>query len=186
MEAEAKVSGLIQARDRPSRMIVAAQALALACAVALIVVTAHESRWDLRSLGVIAAMSVISDLTFVETGSTRVKLSGSFLGIVLAAILLGGGPAAVVGLLTIAIGWFRSREAPHYLRNNLVTFAWFPLLSGLFFHAAIRSAHTGPGAAPYYLFVFVTFVLALTTNFVGIAAYQCYLDGSSLVGKARE
>jgi diguanylate cyclase (GGDEF)-like protein len=34
--------------------------------------------------------------------------------------------------------------------------------------------------------VFVTFVLALALNFVGIAGYQCYLDGQSLWRKTRE
>jgi diguanylate cyclase (GGDEF)-like protein len=179
------IQGKAATRDRPAACVVAAQVSGLIAACVLIALTAGNYTWDLGQLGVIAAMAVISDLTCVEL-SGRLKLSGSFLGIVLAAVLLGGGPAALVGVLTISIGWFRWREARHYLLNNLVTFAWFPLLSGLFFHGAVHLLHTSPGAAGYYVLVFATFVLALALNFLGVAKFQSHLDRSSLVDKARE
>ena len=72
----------------------------------------------------------------------------------LAAVLLGAGPAALIGVLSIAVGWFRSREAAHTLRNNLATFAWYPLIAGLFFHAMTGLAGVGPRAIGYYLLVF--------------------------------
>ena len=93
----------------------------------------------------IATFTIVSGLTYVETGSTQAQGLGQLLGLMLAAVLLGGGPAALVGMLTIAFVWLRSREAPHYLRNNLVTFAWFPLAGGLFFHAAVNLLHISSG-----------------------------------------
>jgi diguanylate cyclase (GGDEF)-like protein len=162
------------------------QLLALALAGGLIALTYGSYSWDTWSLLVIAVLTIASDLTFVETGSSKLKVSGSFLGIILGAVLLGGGPAAIVGVLSIAVGWFRSREAPHYLRNNLATYAWFPLVSGLFFHAVIGATHIGAGDVGYYLIVFATFVVALALNFVAIAGYQCYLEASSLAEKALE
>jgi diguanylate cyclase (GGDEF)-like protein len=174
-------------RRRPSgRQVALLQVVALGVAAALAAVTSGSDRWDAWSLGVIALLTVGSDLTYVETGSAKLKVSGSFLGIILAAVLLGGGPAALIGVLSIAIGWFRSREAGHYLRNNLATYAWFPLLSGLFFHAATATAHIGPHEISYYLLVFATFALALALNFGAIAGYQCYIDSSSLSQKALE
>jgi diguanylate cyclase (GGDEF)-like protein len=104
----------------------------------------------------------------------------------LAAILLGGGPAALVGVLSITVGWLRSREAAHYFRNNIVTYAWFPLVGGLWFHATVSLAGVGPDQPGYYLLVFVAFVLALALNFAMSAGYQCHLDGSSLGHKASE
>jgi diguanylate cyclase (GGDEF)-like protein len=169
-----------------SRAVALGQWLALAIAAGLAALTSGADRWDLPSLGVIIALTVVSDLTSVDTGSSMLKLSGSFLGIILAAVLLGGGPAALVGVVAIGVGWFRSREAAHYLRNNLVTYAWFPLLAGLFFHAAIGLGHIGSGDARYYLLVFATFVIALGLNFVGAAGYQCYVEGSALRDKAHE
>jgi diguanylate cyclase len=159
---------------------------ALAAGAALVILTANSARWSLAPLGVIAVLTVISDLTSVDAPSTKLKLSGSFLGIMLAAVLLGAGPAAVVGVLSIAIGWLRSREAPHYLRNNLATFLWFPLIGSAFFHGAVRLTNVGPEAPAYYLLVFAAFVFAMALNFVMVAGYQGYLDGCSLIDKTRE
>jgi diguanylate cyclase (GGDEF)-like protein len=160
---------------------------ALACAIAVVLVTAQPARWSPPwPLLVIALFAVVSDLSAVDTGSTKVKVSGSFLGIMLAAVLLGGVAAALVGVLTMATGWFRWREPPHYLRNNLVTYTWFPLASGLFFHAVAGAAHLSPEGAAYYLLVFATFALALMLNFLGAAGYQCVIDGSSLLVKVRD
>ncbi|MEA2272001.1 MAG: hypothetical protein QOI98_709 [Solirubrobacteraceae bacterium] len=160
--------------------------LALAGAALVAVLTSGSARWDSWPLAVIVALTVASDLTHVHTDSTKLKVSGSFLGLMLAAVLLGGAPAAVVGVLTISIGWLRSREAGHYFVNNLVTYAWFPLIGGLFFHATTQTAQVGPNDIGYYLLVFAAFALALAINFTMVAGYQCRLDGSSLAQKARE
>jgi diguanylate cyclase (GGDEF)-like protein len=164
----------------------AVHGLALAGAGAVIGLTTGSDRWSPWPLAVVATFTIVSGLTYVETGSTRLKVSGTALGLMLAGVLLGGGPAAVVGMLTIAFVWLRSREAPHYFRNSFVTFAWAALAGGLFFHVAARVMHLGPDAIGYYLLVFPAFVLSLGVNFLGIAGYQCYLDGSSIAEKARE
>ncbi len=166
--------------------VATAHALALASAVVVAVVTARTARWEIAPLLLITAFTVVSGLTYVETGSTRLKVSGSFLGLMLAAVLLGGGPAALIGAVTIGFVWLRSREAPHYLRNNLVTYIWFPLVGGLVFHGLTELTGADPHAVAYYLSVFAAFVVALGFNFLGVAGYQCYLDGSSLGQKARE
>jgi len=181
MEKESKARGGLEARARPVRVVVATQYLLLGAACALIAITAGTARWNVGQMVVIATMTVVSDLTAVWAESARIRMSGSFLGIVLAAVLLGGGPAAVVGMLTISIGWFRSREAGHYFLNNLVTFAWFPLISGLTFHAAVHLLHVGPAAPSFYLLVFAAFLLALVVDFVGVVAFQCHLDRSSVL-----
>ncbi len=171
---------------QPPRRILIGETFALLLAIALIVLTTGSDHWVVGKLIVVAVVTVISDLTSVETASAKLKVSASFLGLMLAAVLLGPGPGALIGMLTIAIGWFRWREAPHYLLNNLVAFAWFPLLSGFFFQAAVRLAHASPKGLGYYLFVFAAFVLALALNFLAVAGYQTYLDRSSLMEKVRE
>jgi diguanylate cyclase (GGDEF)-like protein len=171
---------------RQPGMVAIVHVAALASAAGVAVVTARFASWRIGPLLVIATFTIVSGLTYVETGSTKLKVSGSFLGLMLAAVLLGGGPAALIGAVTIGFVWLRSREAPHYFRNNLVTYTWFPLVGGLVFYALIRLTGTGPRAVEYYLAVFVAFVVALAVNFLGVAGYQCYLDGSSLAQKARE
>jgi diguanylate cyclase (GGDEF)-like protein len=172
-------NGTLRPRDRTRVAVIHAIALALAgCVIGL---TYGEDHWDVAMLLVIAGFAIISDLTSVETGSTKLKVSGSFLGIMLAAVVLGGSPAAFAGVLTIA-----GASRGTYFRNNLVTYAWFPLIGGLFFHAPAQLAQLGPRDIGYYLLVFAAFVLALVLNFVGVAGYQCYLERSSLLEKARE
>ena len=78
----------------------------------------------------------------------------------------------------ISVGWLRSREPAHQLRNNLVTFAWFPLLVGFFFYGAVRFTGAGPSELGYYLIVFAAFVIGLVLNFVFVAGYQCYRNRS--------
>src|SRR5437588_9324012 len=108
------------------------------------------------------------------------------LGTVLAAALYGGAPAALIGMLTVALGWFRWREAPHYLRNNLVTYLWFPLAGGLFFGAITRLAHINASEAAYYFLMLPMFAFALTVNHSGVVGYQSYLDRSPFLPKLRD
>jgi diguanylate cyclase (GGDEF)-like protein len=161
-------------------------ALALAIGGGAVALTYGWNRWNLGPVIAIAAFAVGSDLMSVHSDSSRIKFSGILLSTVLAAVLYGGAVAALIGALTIAVGWFRWREAPHYLRNNLVTFAWFPLASGLFFGAAIRLAHVGPHDAAYVFLVLPAFGIALAVNFAGVFGYQCYLDRTPVTEKLRE
>jgi diguanylate cyclase (GGDEF)-like protein len=101
-------------------------------------------------------------------------------------VVLGGGPAAAIGTLAIAVGWLRSREELHYLLNNFANYALFPLVAGVFFHLVTRAIAVGPSALGYYLVVFATFVGALALNFLASGGYQCYLERSSLREKTGE
>ena len=58
-------------------------------------------------------------------------------------------------------------------RNNAGGLPWFPLVAGLFFHCG-RSARpvSAPHAVAYYLVVFVTFVVAMAINIIGVFAYM--------------
>ncbi|HWD66099.1 MAG TPA: EAL domain-containing protein [Solirubrobacteraceae bacterium] len=155
----------------------------LAGAVVVVALTAGSQDWNPGDLAIIAALTILSEATSVLVGSRRIRVSGSFLGLMLAAVLLGGGPAAVVGVMTIGVGWFRSHEAPHHLRNNLFTYAWFPLLSGLIFHAFVTHHGLDQNQPGFYLAVFGIFVLALLLNIAMAAAYLAYLDPPSFLGR---
>ncbi len=171
-------------RRSPSKSIVAVQLVGLIAGVVVAVLTAGTADWDLALFGILAAFSIFSDLTAITTTS-KVKLSGSFLPMVLAMVLLGGPPAAVIGVLTIFAGWLRWREAPHYLLNNLVTFVTFPLVSGLAFHWITTGAGISNSKPAYYVLILGVFMLALAINFTMIASYSCYLDHSSFFKKVR-
>jgi putative nucleotidyltransferase with HDIG domain len=144
-----------------------------------------DADWELTLFAVLLVFSVVSDVTASNTSSS-VKISGSFLSLVLAMVFLGGPPAAVIGIATMVVGWLRWRDAPHDFLNNLVAYAWFPLLGGIAFDAARSVTGVDSGDGPFYLLVFGTFMFALAVNFLIIAVHLCHLDKGSLMSKVRK
>jgi putative nucleotidyltransferase with HDIG domain len=142
------------------------------------------ANWDMALFSILFGFSVFSDLTSASTGR-KIRISGSFLALVLSMVFLGGAPAALIGVLTIGFGWLRWREETHYFVNNLLTYATFPLIGGLVFHEALASAGLSQSDPGFYGLVFGIFLLALAINFTMIAAYACYLERASFVAKVR-
>src|SRR5262249_58610272 len=104
----------------------------LAAAVAIGVLSAHTAHWDLGLLVSLLVLSVASDFLAV-TVRGRIRISGSFLALVLAMVFLGGAPAAAIGVATILVGRLRWHEPTQAFLNNLVTYASFPLAGGIGF-----------------------------------------------------
>jgi len=158
--------------------------LALAATAAFAVWWAPECTWDLPLFAVLLTFSVFSDLTAVSTES-RVKVSGSFLALVVAMVFLGGTPASLIGVATIAVGWLRWHDEGHYLLNNLVTYALFPLLGGIAFDAATEAAGLTQDDAYFYLLVFALFQFSLAINFVLVAGYRAYVERTRFSAQLR-
>ena len=152
----------------------------LAGAGALALVTAGLDRWQPWPLLVIALLTVGSELTAARTDANDALLSGSFLGIVLAAVLYGGGPAAALAAVTICVGWLHSRESGSAFRSNLVNYCCCALLAGLAFRGLVAAADVGSDAPVWYLFVAVAFCLALTINILGVVGWSGLRAGMSL------
>jgi putative nucleotidyltransferase with HDIG domain len=148
------------------------------------ILNAPTSNWDPALFGILLGFSIFSDLTAIET-SSRLKTSGSFLALVLAMVFLGGPPAAVIGVLSIFVGWFRWHDRPHDLLVNTLTYASFPLVAGYAFHEAVERSNITAAEPMFYVLVFGTFLVALALNFSMIAADACYLDRSSFIEKVR-
>jgi hypothetical protein len=189
---------VVSAQRTPSRGVVALQVLAILGAVATGGVAHGLAGWYLPYLAILAILAVSSELTATALPSGHLNVSGSFLGIMLAAVLLGGPAAAVVGMATVAIGWFRWRESSASFRHNLLTFAWFPLLSGLWFYwisglagvripvrVGVENYHHNPHVA-FYLLVFATFLVGLCLNWVMNAAYTCWRQRVPILRKLAE
>lgn len=172
---------------RPSRFVITLEVGALVGAVALATWRAANGHadWELGTLLFLFVLAVVGDLTVVQTAASGVKTSSSFLAIITAIVFLGEAPAALIGTGTIAVGWAFSRYSGQDLLINLVTYAWFPLISGIAFHEAVSATGATPMEALYYVLVFGLFLLALAVNFFGIAAYSCYIDRSRLLTKVR-
>jgi putative nucleotidyltransferase with HDIG domain len=185
MSAEAPKDHPEMESSRPTKLVIGIQVVGLAVAVAVGVLTAGTCTWDLALFGILLAFSVLSGLTSISA-SQRLKLSGSFLPIVFAIVFLGGPPAALIGVATmVVISFAGERKAPHYVLNNLLTFATFPLLGGLAFHYVTTSAGITDTDPAFYALILAVFGFALAIDFTLIASYSCYLQRTSFLKAVR-
>jgi putative nucleotidyltransferase with HDIG domain len=173
----------------PGRYANAALAALLAAATGVAIGVAATANWNLPLLASLLVFAIVSDRWAIDTTATlgnrsRLLMSGSFLALVMAMVLLGGAPAALIGVATIVVGHFRFRERGDLFINNLVAYSWFPLLGGIGFEAGRDAFQVSSSDPVYYALVAGVFFFALSVNFLVIAVYGCYLDHSSLREKA--
>ncbi len=171
-------------KQRPTPLSNALLALGLLAIVVVAVWRAPLADWNLALFGILLGFSIFSDVMSIETES-RLKISGNFLALVLAMVLLGGTPAAIIGAISILAGWLRFRESGNDLLVNMVTYLTFPLAVGIGFHEVVDSSGIANTDATFYVLVFGAFLVALAMNFSMIGAYTCYLERSSFVEKVR-
>jgi hypothetical protein len=170
--------------ERPTRLSHALLASVLVADVGLAIWRAPYANWDLALFGILLGFSIFSDVMSIETES-RLKISGNFLALVLAIVLLGGTPAAIIGAISILAGWLRFRESLDDLLVNMVTYLTFPLLVGIGFHEVVDATGITTAEPAFYVCVFGAFLLALAMNFSMIGAYTCYLERSSFPKKVQ-
>jgi putative nucleotidyltransferase with HDIG domain len=171
-------------KTRPTKANTALLVTALVAVVGVGIWQAPRANWDPALFGILLGFSVFSDLTAIET-SSKLKTSGSFLALVLAMVFLGGPPAAVIGVLSIFVGWFRWRDDGHDLFVNVLTYATFPLVAGIGFHEVLEASGVSASEPMYYLLVFGTFLVALAINFSMIGADACYVWRTSFIAKVK-
>src|SRR3712207_5406886 len=174
---------MLHAKERPARSVVALEVGCLIAAAALAVVLMPDANWDLGLLALLLSLSVASDLLATPIRAEKLKVSGSFIAIAIAMVLLGAVPAALLGIATMLIGWLRWRERPHYLLNNVAAYATFPLIGGAVFHAVSTTAGLVPSMPAYALLVLGVFGLALALNFAMVVGYGAYVTRASMRDK---
>src|SRR4051794_31078276 len=130
---------------RPTRTAIAINAAILVSAVVGAIVSSPDANWDLPQLALLMIFAIASDLMAASIRSAKMKVSGSFLAIVVAMVLLGGAPAALVGVVTILAGWVKWRERPHYPLSHGAPLAFFPPLRGGVFWGGPGAPHPAPG-----------------------------------------
>jgi putative nucleotidyltransferase with HDIG domain len=172
------------AQKRPTPLAISGMTLGLLVVIAVGIWRAGECNWDLGLFAVLLAFSIFSDLTAVRAES-KLMISGNFLALVVAMVLLGGTPAAIIGVASILLGWIRWHDESHYLLNNVLTYTTFPLVGGILFHQVVDGIGISSGDAVFYLAVFFLFQLALAINFVMIAGYSAYIERSTFASKLR-
>ena len=155
------------------RTLVAVQAVLLVTSLAIVALTSRASDWHpMEILVLLAALAVASDATAIVTASMR--LTGSFIALVLAMVLLGPGPAVAIGLLTIGVDAVRLRTSWSSVLTNFSAYAMFPLAGGL----AARWLHLGAADdVVFALGVAALYVGVNILNFLLIAVPHIWTEG---------
>jgi putative nucleotidyltransferase with HDIG domain len=161
--------------NRPTKLVVGLQVAALVAVAAVGAWNAPQANWDLPLLGVLFAFTAVSDFTAIVMPA-RVKVSGGGVSLILAMVILGGPPAALIGAVTILVAWLRWREPRHFFLNNLLTYTTFPLAGGISFHALVNAFSLTPSDPGFYLLVVGMFFAALLVNFTMIAGFGSYVE----------
>src|SRR4051812_48950641 len=165
------------------RALVGLNFVLLAAALAAAAATSRTSDWHPAGLVVLlAALALISDA--VALTAKGVRLSGSFIALVLAMALLGPAPAVLIGVLVIAVYTVRGpRPAPPLILNNLATYAVFPLLGGLLIRALTHGV--SPKSFEFAAAIFAVYVVTNLLNFVMVAGARHVFIGHEIKTQAR-
>src|SRR6201989_2688506 len=109
MERETATAG--NDRARRGRVVGLCAVPALVGAITVLWLTRDVDRWRIAPLLILAAFTILSILTDVPTGAGKFRLSGVLIGPMLAMVLLGPAPAALLGAMTMLVSWARTRTA---------------------------------------------------------------------------
>jgi putative nucleotidyltransferase with HDIG domain len=152
------------------------------CAAMLLSELSDWERWELAALLMILAVS--SDMLTVEVRSVRI--SGSFLAIVLAMALLGPAPAAVIGIVSAVIDAIVSRLEWRKAVNNVANFAVFPIVGGVLLALLVGDVSAAePGELRFALAVLIIFMATNFLNFAIVAAQNAAMGGPHFLNSVR-
>jgi putative nucleotidyltransferase with HDIG domain len=157
-------------------LVVGQTAVLVLSIVAAVLLSTSEQWQQPKLVGLLAVVVIGSD--FLTLRAKRFRISGSFLGLVLAMALLGPTPAVAMGIACALVDAVRGRIRGSFLLNNLATYAFFPLLGGMLLSWLKDSGVADEGG--FALAVFAVFVGVNILNFALIAGHSVYLRGGSL------
>jgi putative nucleotidyltransferase with HDIG domain len=151
---------------RRQGLILGVQLAVLGTAAIGAALTSRTADWHPAELvGLILVLAVFSDSMSVEVH--RIRISGSFLALVLAMVLLGPAPAAAIGAASMVVDAVARKLPWNKTMNNLATFTTFPLVGGLLMDRL--APETALGQAPALLVAAAVLAVFLATNFMNFA-----------------
>lgn len=171
---------------RRARSISVGHLLLLLAAVGVAAATSEAVDWQpIELVFLLLVLAIGSDALTIEFRGIRV--SGSFLAIVLAMALLGPAPAAAIGVVATAVDAILTpRPWPRTL-SNFAVWATFPVVGALLVDLWVADPTPGgENALAFAGLVFVTFMVTNVLNFVLVAgSLQAAGEPVSLSGSFR-
>jgi putative nucleotidyltransferase with HDIG domain len=147
---------------------------------------AESANWNLATASLLLVFAVISEQMAVLVSSLRVRVSGSFLAIVVAMVLLGGTPAALIAVLAVLAGSYQDRDRPWIILPNVAIYAAFPLVCGLLFRTVSDGLNLQPHDVAFVGVVMALFAVSLGINFLLVAGCGRVIDGRPIGQMARQ
>jgi putative nucleotidyltransferase with HDIG domain len=174
-------------RPAAVELYAATQVVVLAGAVVGAVLTSRASDWQpLWALALLGGLAIGAYAFAIRIG--HMQLSGSFIALVLAMVVLGPAPASVIGLLTLLVNGLRTRRRREWLPGltDVATYAVFPLAGGLLGRALLAQGLHVDSAARLHganVALAVAGVYAATNllNFALIAVHYRVTGGRGLL-----
>jgi putative nucleotidyltransferase with HDIG domain len=150
----------------------------LAFAAVVIVATSEARDWaPIELVLLLLVLAVGSDALTIEFSGIRV--SGSFLALVLAMALLGPAPAAAIGVVATVIDALIFRRPWHRNLMNLAVWVWFPIIGALIVEAWAGEA--APGTENALSFAGLVLLVFMITNFLNFVLVAGSLEASGEV-----
>jgi putative nucleotidyltransferase with HDIG domain len=150
--------------------------LLLVLAGVVVLATSEARDWSpIEIVLLLLVLAIGSDVLTIEFRGLRV--SGSFLALVIAMALLGPAPAAVIGVAATGIDAMLYRRPWHRNLMNLAVWAWFPIIGALLIEAWAGEPTQGGGDALRFAgIVGAVFMITNFLNFVMVAG-SLHLSG---------
>jgi len=171
-------------------LFIAAELVLLAAVAVAAAFLSTPGEWHPAALvAVLAVLALVGESFTVELRDGA--LTASTVAIVLAMALLGPTPAAVCGVLAMALNAVKRRRPAVIWLNNIASFAAVPFVGGLILQrvgADLHVLHSGqPGkSAVLGLIVLGVFALTLVANFLLVGVNEWVEGGRSLSGQLPE
>ena len=159
--------------------ILAGVIAALVTAACATVALSHSSDWEPAALvGLLLVLCIGSDAMTVEV--RNVRITGSFLAIVLAMALLGPAPAAVIGGTASLVDALIARRPVDNALMNIANYMIFPLVGGVMIHETSGDLEAGGGdGLAFAALVLAVFMVTNFINFTLVAVFNKAKHGTS-------
>ncbi len=143
------------------------------------VALSRTSDWQpIELVGLLLVLAVGSDMMTVEV--RRVRITGSFLAIVLAMALLGPAPAAFIGATASVVDALIARRPIDNALMNIANYMIFPLVGGVMIDVMVGPV--APGSSGGITFAMLVLLVFMVTNFINfslVAVFNLVKHGSS-------
>jgi putative nucleotidyltransferase with HDIG domain len=150
----------------------------LVLAAVVVAITSEARDWaPIELVLLLLVLAVGSDALTIEFRDIRI--SGSFLALVLAMALLGPAPAAIIGVVATLIDAVLFRRPWHRNLMNLAVWAWFPIIGALVVEGWAGEA--APGTEDALGFAGLVLLVFMITNFLNFVMVAGSLHASGEV-----